>query len=155
LIPVRVAGFWRRLLALLLDATILALTAGPVHYVFLRATGGWLPELAKLSWISALQLMAAELEPVLLWLAPVVAMGALYILLFTALLGRTPGQRAAGLLVITRTGQRPRILVSIARLLGLAASALAGGLGALWILVDREKRALHDHIAGTYVVRDT
>jgi len=29
---------------------------------------------------------------------------------------------------------------------------LPAGLGWLWALFDREHRALHDHLAGTYVI---
>jgi len=31
---------------------------------------------------------------------------------------------------------------------------LGAGLGWLWALFDREHRALHDHLAGTYVIVD-
>jgi uncharacterized RDD family membrane protein YckC len=32
-------------------------------------------------------------------------------------------------------------------------SVAAGGVGLLWCLVDRERRALHDVVAGTLLVR--
>jgi hypothetical protein len=41
------------------------------------------------------------------------------------------------------------------RVLAFVPSVLPGGLGWLWAIFDREHRALHDHLAGTYVILDT
>ncbi|MCB9752488.1 MAG: RDD family protein [Myxococcales bacterium] len=153
LVPVRVAGFWRRSVALVLDGAILLVTAVPLHYAVLRVTGGWLPRRESWGLNGLLELLAADLGNVLVWLAPLLVMASLYTVLFTALMGRTPGQRAVGLVVISRRGERPRWHVAVLRLLGLLLGAIPAGLGAIWIAIDREKRGLHDHIAGTYVVR--
>ncbi len=153
LVPVRVAGFWRRSIALLADAVVLLVTAVPLHYAVVRATGGWLPTRDSFSLTGLLELFASELGDVLVWLAPLIIMASLYAFLFTALTGRTPGQRLVGLIVIARDGQRLRWARALVRLFGLLVGALPAGLGALWIAFDREKRGLHDHIAGTYVVR--
>ena len=40
------------------------------------------------------------------------------------------------------------------RLIALAPSVVPAGLGWIWALFDREHRALHDHIAGTYLIVD-
>jgi len=36
----------------------------------------------------------------------------------------------------------------------MALSVGLAGLGLLWCIFDRERRALHDHLAGTYVIVD-
>jgi uncharacterized RDD family membrane protein YckC len=33
-------------------------------------------------------------------------------------------------------------------------SLALAGLGFLWCIFDRERRALHDHLSGTYVILD-
>ena len=127
LIPVRVAGFWRRSVAALVDLAILALTAGPMFF---------------------------EPLDILVWVAPLLAMVGLYFILFIALSGRTPGQKLVGIRVINRAGGPPGPWRALLRLAGTALGLAPGGLGSLWMAFDREKRAFHDYLTGTYVVRE-
>jgi uncharacterized RDD family membrane protein YckC len=68
--------------------------------------------------------------------------------------GRTLGKRLFGLKVVDLEG-RPRLgwYQSFERVHGYAASTLAGSLGFLQVLWDREGLTMHDKIAGTTVVR--
>jgi uncharacterized RDD family membrane protein YckC len=76
----------------------------------------------------------------------------LYVVLFLATRGQTPGKQLLGLLVIDAYGERPSLVKTLLRTVGYAVSVLPFSLGFLWIGFDREKRALHDWLAGTYVV---
>jgi uncharacterized RDD family membrane protein YckC len=66
--------------------------------------------------------------------------------------GKTPGKAILGLAVVTDDGSRPGFLRSLARFGGYLLSAIPLGAGFLWILVDDNRRAWHDHLAGTWVV---
>ena len=154
LLPVRVAAATRRLAASSVDAAILLLTAGALNWALLGMLGVS-SLLGSASGLDAL-LRLLELEPgaVLLRALPFFAMSGFYLGLFWALTGRTPGQRLLGLRVVDPGGATPRPLRVLVRLLGVALGLLPAGLGWLWAAFDLERRAWHDHLAQTYVVRD-
>ena len=77
----------------------------------------------------------------------------LYFFVFHAARGQTPGKKLLGLRVIDAYGGRPGLLRTLLRTAGYLLSLLPCSLGFLWIGFDRERRALHDWVAGTYVVR--
>lgn len=68
--------------------------------------------------------------------------------------GRTLGKTLLGLKVVTRDGAPVGARGSVIRVLALPLSFLVFGLGFLGIVLGRERRALHDVIAGTAVVYD-
>jgi len=72
----------------------------------------------------------------------------------TAVAGRTPGMALVGLRIVTRSGTPVSGRRAFLRVLTLPLSFVLLGLGLLGILFDRERRALHDVIAGTTVVYD-
>jgi uncharacterized RDD family membrane protein YckC len=74
--------------------------------------------------------------------------------LATTLVGRTPVMALAGLRVVTRAGAPVRPGAALLRTLFLPLSLLGLGIGGAWMLVDGERRALHDLLAGTTVVYD-
>ena len=75
---------------------------------------------------------------------------------YHALLGSdgrtTPGKRLLGLQVFAQDGYPPDIGRAALRAAGYLASSLLFGLGFLWALIDPQRRALHDRIAGTMVL---
>ncbi len=154
LVPVRVAGFWRRLVAVSVDTLILLLTAGPLFYGLTHLTGNPGPLRGGLGLDGILQFLAVDPLDILLWCAPLLGMAALYFILFIALSGKTPGQKLVGIRVINRAGGPPGPWRSMLRLAGTALGLAPGGLGSLWMAFDREKRAFHDYLTGTYVVRE-
>jgi len=154
LVPVRVAGFWRRLVATFIDAVILLLTAGPLFYGLIQITGNPGPLRGGLGLDGVLQFLAVDPIDIVLWCAPLLGMAALYFILFIALSGRTPGQKLVGIRVINRAGGPPGPWRAMLRLAGTALGLAPGGLGSLWMAFDREKRAFHDYLTGTYVVRE-
>jgi uncharacterized RDD family membrane protein YckC len=78
----------------------------------------------------------------------------LYQLYFAGISGQTLGMRLVGIRLICGRGRAPGPARGMLRLLALAISVMPAGLGWLWALFDREHRALHDHVAGTYVIVD-
>ncbi len=70
------------------------------------------------------------------------------------LYGRTVGKIAVGLRVVLRNGAPLTPGRATVRVLAFPLSFVIFGLGFLGILVGRERRALHDVIAGTAVVYD-
>jgi uncharacterized RDD family membrane protein YckC len=151
--PVEVAGFWRRLAAGFVDLAILAVTAGPITWALLRLVDP-LPIAADARGLDlALSLYAADLGPVLVRVGPFLVMATLYTLACLAWMGRTVGQRLLAMRIIDRHGHPPGVLVIVVRTLAQLVGTLAAALGPLWIAFDSERRAVHDVVAGTYVVR--
>lgn len=84
-------------------------------------------------------------ELVLLAYAPCV------LVLFSA--GTTPGKRVMGIRVISEDGLPATLGRMIAReWFGKVISACVCGLGYVGIMLDSERRALHDRMAHTYVI---
>jgi uncharacterized RDD family membrane protein YckC len=81
-------------------------------------------------------------------------MTGLYELYFGGISGQTLGMRLCGIRLISQRGTAPGPARGLLRLLALAVSVVPAGLGWVWALFDREHRALHDHLAGTYVIVD-
>ena len=69
-----------------------------------------------------------------------------------ALSGRTIGMAILGIKVVARDGTPVTTREAVVRTLTLPLSFLLFGLGFLGILIGRERRAWHDHFAGTAVV---
>lgn len=139
----RPAGFVTRLLAYAVD---LAIVAGII------ALGGWIAVLAD----NLLETLGVQirlsLSALYVFLIPFIA--GLYFVVFWALTGRTIGKSIMGLKVVAPSGMPPTIGRSIVRVLGYALSAIVFWAGYLWVLVDPDRKAWHDHMANTYVVYD-
>lgn len=155
LVPVVVAGFWRRALAFSVDCLVLAVTAGPLHYLLTRVVP--VPDLAEgSSGLDAMfRIVTADVGALLGYFAPLLIMSLVYFGLFLAVTGKTPGQSLLHVRVVDRSGDRPGPVIAAIRLAATVAGLFPGALGALWMAFDMEKRAFHDHVAGTYVVRET
>lgn len=68
--------------------------------------------------------------------------------------GQTLGKRILGIQIVRRDGGRLSYREALLRhLLGYPLSALASGLGFLWILWDQRQEGWHDKLAGTVVIR--
>ncbi|MBJ7473098.1 MAG: RDD family protein [Solirubrobacteraceae bacterium] len=66
--------------------------------------------------------------------------------------GQTVGMRMMGLKLVRPDGQSPSVCRSLVRYFGRSLSILLLFGGYLMVLVHPQRRALHDVIAGTYVV---
>ncbi len=79
------------------------------------------------------------------------ALAALFFVGFWCRAGQTLGMEAWRLRVGRRSGGRLMITQGVVR---LVVAWVTLGLGFLWCLIDPERRALHDLVAGTEVVRE-
>lgn len=147
------AELWRRTLAGALDVVLLAATAGLLNVAVLALTDT--PALLADASGLAIVFAALDLPPsqVFARLLPFVAMSTLYLGLFWGLTGRTLGARVLKIRVVHARGERPGPLHTAARVLGSLLGLGLGGLGWLWAAIDPDRRAWHDHLANTYVVR--
>lgn len=154
LAPVRVARAWRRFASGAIDLLILSITAGPLHWLLTRLVPGSGLAPGARGWDAALTIGTMPLGSLLMRAAPFLLMCALYLFLFSALTGKTPGQTVLGVRVVDGHGGRPALWRAGLRVMGLGLGLLPIALGPLWALFDMERRALHDHLAGTWLVRD-
>jgi uncharacterized RDD family membrane protein YckC len=151
---VRVTGFPRRAVAALFDLLLLfALTATvtAVLALFLHVPIPGLREVGPdLLVAGILDRNPMAVGAVGLFLG----MTGLYQLYFAGMAGQTLGMRLCGIRLICRRGRPPGPSRGLLRLMALGLSVGPAALGWLWALFDREHRALHDHLAGTYVIVD-
>lgn len=138
------AGIVARLLAATLDAAILGSIAALVVYLTLRVCG---LELTELSIVPPVPLGAFLL-----------LVGGGYFVLFTAAGGQTIGKMAAGIRVVSAEPDAPwkdRVPLghAVVRAMGYLVSVLPAGLGLLPVLFGADRRAVHDRLADTRVVK--
>jgi len=144
-----VVGFWRRLGAALIDLAIITPAALAVIWLAGKLTGVHVPRGLDF-W---LDLVLASDPALMMAVGLTIAVAALYVLVFQILHARTLGMRVLRMRVIDVYGDPPSPARCLARTFGYIGAAGTLLLGFLWIGFDREKRGLHDVIAGTYVIR--
>lgn len=138
-VPRQFAGFWIRFIAILIDGVIL-----------------WIAQMILVVGLSAVAVAsnkAASLAVVVFMSLLTVAMGCFYEAYFVSSRGATPGKMALSLKVIRSDGSRPSMGVGVGRYFAKLISYLAFFIGFIMAGVDEEKRALHDRICDTRVVR--
>lgn len=129
------AGFMRRVAAQLIDGALILLVNVGVTF----ALGGFTEPMA---------LSAGSLAGLVVALA--------IVLLGWTRSGSSPGKKAMGIAICSDDGTVGlSVGRALLRWLGYLVSALPAGLGFLLPLVQAQKKALHDLIAGTYVGRRT
>jgi uncharacterized RDD family membrane protein YckC len=133
------AGSVRRVSAALLDVALL----GAVHAVTLYFT-------LRLCGLTTEDWRALPLLPLLAFF--VIVDGA-YLVAFTTAGGQTIGKMAFGLKVVADDENGVSAGTAARRAVGVLASALCLGAGLLPALVNEDRRALHDRLARTHVVR--
>jgi uncharacterized RDD family membrane protein YckC len=134
------AGFLRRLAALFYDSLLLLAVLMMVTALFLPLTGG--------------EAITSANRPVLGVLYRIVLLGAVVLFYgtFWTRRGQTLGMQSWRLRVERDDGARLTWADALRRLGAAVLSILPCGLGFLWILFDREKRAWHDRLSHTRVV---
>ncbi len=139
-ISTRYAGFWIRALATVADSLILAIPAyliSMIQTALLGTSGGDM----VLILIGALYSISAN-----------IAVGLAYEVYFLGTYSATPGKMLLNLKVQTASGGRISYVRALGRFAAQILSAIPFGIGYLMAGIDREKRALHDHICNTRVV---
>ncbi|MBS1264132.1 MAG: hypothetical protein MAG715_01333 [Methanonatronarchaeales archaeon] len=73
----------------------------------------------------------------------------------TARYGDSLGKKVMGIVIVNRNGERHlgfgKMLMR--EIVGRFVDWIFLGIGALWILLDDEKQAIHDKVASTYVIK--
>lgn len=136
------AGFWIRGAALFIDSIILQ-----VFYL------GFYPVL-NLMGTSEAELVSGDSLPLLFALLAVqIFFSGAYHAWFVKKYAGTPGKILLGLSVVRANGESMTWSTAIGRYFGTWLSSLTLGIGYLMAAFDEEKRALHDHVAKTRVLR--
>lgn len=142
------AGFWIRFVAKIIDAIIVSIIIGiPIGLIALRSimpSGGQPPNVFAIATAITWQVK------ILSYVA-----GAVFVGLFLGKFGATPGKMALGLKVVAPDGNK----ISYGRAFGRGFAEILTqltcyllGVGYWMAGFDAQKRALHDHIAGTRVI---
>ncbi len=153
----RYAGFFIRFVASLLDTFLLALPIGVV--VYFLSGGEWFDFSA---YQQHMQLALAG-NPHALQNQPTTSFGwelvfEISVLVVTVIFwekwgGTTPGKRFVGIKIVdAKTFEDITNMQAITRSFGYIVSTLPFGIGFLLVLFRRDKRALHDLLAGTAVI---
>jgi uncharacterized RDD family membrane protein YckC len=151
---VYVVGFWRRLIAAIIDLAIVAPAALFVTVIASGVSGVRMPPNLRLVDIDMWIDLVLATEPALVMaLVLFCAIGLVYLLVFHVAVGRTLGMQALRITIIDLYGDRPSPGRCVARCAGYVAGVATLFLGFLWMGFDSEKRGLQDWIAGTYVIR--
>ncbi len=146
LAPLAYAGLQLRIVAFILDVLVIisfgmlfVAAAGAYAVVDYRRNDNNLSDSGELVFLAVLGIYVLIFLP-------------LYHVLLWSWRGQTVGKMAVRIKVLSRGGGRLSLGRSALRLLGYAASVAPLFLGLVIALFDRERRALHDHLAGTVVV---
>ncbi len=143
--PVSSPAFFSRAWALVVDAMLLAVACSALPTI------AWLGIRAAEAVGGTTELYDDVLTEQLTTLGEI-ALVASYFVFMNAGAGQTLGTGLKGLHVVRGDGQPPDALQSLVRLVGYVFSALPIGFGFL-LAAFTPRRALHDYLAGTIVVR--
>lgn len=147
------AGFWRRCAGAAVDAAAVVPVALLFTWLCGRLVGLALPPSRYRGLDFWLDLVLTVDPAIWATITLSATIASIYLVVFQATLGCTPGMRAVRIRVIDVYGEPPTLARSALRTVGYLAIPLTLGLGFLWAGFDRERRGLHDWLAGTYVVR--
>jgi uncharacterized RDD family membrane protein YckC len=132
-----------RVLAALIDLVLLASIDAGVLYLTLRLSGVAFSEIAML--------------PVVPFASFLAILNGGYLVIFTVAGGQTIGKMAAGIKTVnddeSAATDRVPLAQAVIRAVAVLVTVAPAGLGFLPALVGADRRALHDRIAGTRVVR--
>lgn len=149
----KAASTLRRLAAAIVDLILIVPLSAAIGLLLCLTMGLPVPRLAELSPDLLLATLLDGGSTGSILLAVAAGLSVAYFCGFHVLRGQTPGKRLLGIMVISARGERPSVARSLLRTGAYLLSALPVSIGFLWVGFDRERRALHDWVAGTYVVR--
>jgi uncharacterized RDD family membrane protein YckC len=150
----RAAGFWIRLGAYLMDRAILFMIFYGVLWNPLAQSRGWtMPvEPQQLSWPSW-NLYFQQLSVVVGQIAPfLIGLTVLYDVLLNGAFGATLGKMAVGVRIVCADGSRLSYGRAFLRSMAGRLTEALLDWGYIWVAVRKDKRGMHDFIAGTKVV---
>ncbi len=136
------AGFWIRFCALFVDGIILAMIGTALGFTVGAFLGATRPEPDSTFPAAILALQGI-----------VFVIRIAYFTVFVGMYGATPGKMACGLRIVRADGSKVTYLRAFARFWASGLSALILLIGFLMVAFDSERRALHDRICDTRVIR--
>lgn len=142
------AGFWVRFVALMIDSLIM----GAAGFLILLPFGVFVNLSMSPSNPSGLPTTAGCLMIVALYLV-LILLHVAYKVFFVGRFGATPGKMVLKLKVVMADGSRVTYGRALTRFFAEIVSALTLYIGYIMAAFDEEKRALHDRICNTRVVR--
>ncbi len=150
--PVTSASVWRRAAGALVDTLVVA-GCGSLAFAFIGLFGlqpQLMPGGSADEWLrfAALPMTTLGLE-----LAPVLIIAVVYLVIFVALRGQTPGMKVARVYVVDPALRAPSYGRSTARALFQVAGLMFGAINLFWVIIDRERRTLHDRLSNTYTIQ--
>jgi|RhiMethySRZTD1v2_1073278.scaffolds.fasta_scaffold89381_5 uncharacterized RDD family membrane protein YckC len=146
----RYGGFWIRFVAVIIDSIITNLIGGMAQFAIL---GSFVP-LGRVSPEIAPEVMFARLAgPLALSVAIATAIHACYEAFFVYKLGATPGKLALGLKVVRPDGGPVSLGRAFGRYFAKWLSTIILLIGYIMAGFDSQKRALHDMICDTRVIK--
>lgn len=145
------AGFWIRFVAVLIDTVILMIVNTIVSSMMFGTIMTPIPQVTPGA--NPMEVLPAVLATVGASMGISTVLGALYESLFIAYLAATPGKLAIGLKVIRSNGAPVGIGRAFGRHFAKYLSGLILAIGYIMAAFDAEKRALHDMICDTRVVK--
>jgi uncharacterized RDD family membrane protein YckC len=127
---VKPAGFWIRLLARIVDSVVLTL---PIPFIIIFQLEGWLQDFF-----------------------PSIIIILYYLIVPVYWYGYTIGKRLFGIRIVKINGESPSFITIflrhiVASLIYLITFGIAIIISAFMIGIRKDKRSIHDFIAGTYV----
>jgi len=137
----RYAGFWIRFLAYFVD--------GLVVYALIIA--GQMA--VGMSLIQSVGLAPRSVSVVFAVFGFQLLVAVLYETILIGKYGATPGKMACGLVVVTTDGGKVSYALAVGRYFAKVLSVLTIYIGYIMAAFDPQKRALHDRICGTRVIR--
>jgi uncharacterized RDD family membrane protein YckC len=138
------AGFWIRFLAALIDGLIVGFSSAAVQAILFPALRPSMSLAGRTSSVMALAGIGYLVG---------MAIGATYEGLFVSKLGATPGKMVLGLRVVRPDGGPVSLGRAVGRYFAKILSAIILLIGYIMAAFDKEKRALHDMIVDTRVIK--
>ena len=134
------AGFWRRFVAVFIDGIIMNIVTLPANFGFQYCMAN-VDQGAVYGVLAAVCYISMLFFPALYWI------------LMHGKYGATVGKKAMGIKVVMADGSKMQWGRSIGRYFAYILSGIILNIGYIMAGFDDEKRALHDHICNTRVIR--
>jgi uncharacterized RDD family membrane protein YckC len=150
---VEYGGFWIRFVAYLIDAVILLIVGSIVQFAVLGSALKLPTPQPSQDPAQAFAQLGAMMGVLGLMSLINMAIGCTYETLFVAKMAATPGKMALGLKVIRGDGARVGAGRAMGRYFAKFLSGIILGIGYIIAGFDAQKRALHDMICDTRVIR--
>ena len=153
---VRYGGFWLRFVAVLIDGTITGISIGILQAMLFAVTGLSITQIPQSPNPRPEEIFAA-LAPMfgMIGLSALIgmALACAYEAFFLVKFGATPGKMALGLKVVRPDGSGITAGRAIGRYFGKVLSGIILYIGYIMAGFDAQKRALHDMICDTRVIK--